>query len=84
MISSRNLLNQEETQEFIQELAFSMNATSGDRINIQIGKNLIYTGIINTEPEMSKLTTVRALLTANCNNSIRSKLQYQTKNCTNT
>lgn len=60
MISNRNLLNQEETQEFIQELAFSMTATTGDRINIQIGKNQVYKGVVGQEPELSKLTASRA------------------------
>jgi hypothetical protein len=60
MISNRNLLNQEETQKFIQELATIMSATSGDRIHIQIGKNQVYTGVIGQEAEMSKLTYGRA------------------------
>jgi hypothetical protein len=55
---NRNLLTKELTQ-FIQELANLMTATTGDKINIQIGKNPVYTGIIGQEPELSKLTDAR-------------------------
>lgn len=55
---NRNLLTKELTQ-FIQELANLMTATTGDKINIQIGKNPVYTGVIGQEPELSKLTDAR-------------------------
>lgn len=57
---NRNLLTPEKTLEFIQELASLMNASLGDRINIQIGKNSVYKGVIGQEPEITKLTAARA------------------------
>lgn len=59
MATNRNLLTLEQTQEFIQELANRMDAKPGDRINIQMGKNSVYEGVVGQEPEMSKLTDTR-------------------------
>jgi hypothetical protein len=56
---NRNLLTQEQTLEFIQELAGLMNANLGDRINILIGKSSVYTGVFGQDTEMSKLTEPR-------------------------
>jgi hypothetical protein len=59
MAATRALLSIEQTQEFIQELANRMDAQSGDKINIQMGKNSVYEGVVGQEPEMSKLTETR-------------------------
>jgi hypothetical protein len=56
---TRRLLNQQETNEFITELATRMEAVEGDKINIQIGKNSVYQGVVGQDPQMSKLTETR-------------------------
>ncbi|MBW4595396.1 MAG: hypothetical protein KME46_21445 [Brasilonema angustatum HA4187-MV1] len=59
MAATRALLSIEQTHNFIKELASRMDAKSGEKINIQMGKNSVYEGIVGQEPEMSKLTDTR-------------------------
>ncbi|WP_414590017.1 hypothetical protein [Scytonema sp. PCC 10023] len=59
MAATRALLSIEQTQDFIKELARRMDAKPGEKINIQMGKNSVYEGVVGQEPEMSKLTETR-------------------------
>ncbi|MBD1930079.1 hypothetical protein H6F74_28210 [Trichocoleus sp. FACHB-90] len=59
MANDRSLLSIEQAQEFIKQLAQRMDANSGDKIEIQMGKNSVYEGVVGQEPDMSKLTETR-------------------------
>lgn len=59
MANDRSLLSIEQAQEFIKQLAQRMDANSGDKIEIQMGKNSVYEGVVGQEPNMSKLTETR-------------------------
>ena len=60
MAANRALLPVEQTVEFIKELAQRMDAKAGDKINIQMGRNSVYEGRVDQEPDMTKLTEARA------------------------